>query len=137
MVWNKNRSEESLHETGGDVSKIILLDLAVKLFSLGNSLLLGPPVLEPDLDLGVRQLKFLGKVRPLSDGEITLGFVLLLQLVQLLTGEGSPGLPVRSVFPQDWSDWKDWRLLVLEVPQHQQLGLRTGEEGWERRGREE
>ena len=109
----------------------------MKLLSLCNSLLLGPPVLEPDLDLGVGQLKFLGKLCPLCDGEVALGFVFLLQVVELLTGEGSPRLPVGPVLPQDGADWEDGRLLgLLEVPQQHQLGL-TGEEGWERRRREE
>ena len=89
----------------------------MKLLSLSNSLFLGSSVLEPDLDLGVAQLKFLGKLCSLRDGEITLGFVFLLQLLQLFTGEGSPRLPVRAVFPEDGANWKDWRLLVLEAPQ--------------------
>ena len=102
----------------------------MKLLSLSNSLLLCSPVLEPDLHLGICQLELLSKLGSLCDGEITLGFVFPLQLVELLTGERSPGFPVCSVFPQDWPDWKDWRLLVLEVPQQHQLGL-AGEEGWE------
>ena len=101
----------------------------MKLFRLGNSLLLGPPVLEPDLDLGVSDLELLGKLCPLGDGEVTLGFVLLLELLQLLTGEGSPGLPVRFVFPQDWTGRENRRsLMVLEVPENHQL-RGTREEG--------
>ena len=75
----------------------------MKLLGLGNPLLLGPSVLEPDLDLSVSDLELLGELCPLGDGEVTLGFVLLLQLVQLITGEGGPGLSVSFVFPQDRS----------------------------------
>ena len=104
----------------------------MELLSLCNPLLLGPPVLEPDLDLGVAQLELLGELCPLGDGEVALGFVLGLQQLQLLAGERSPGLPVRPVFPQDWPHWKDWRRLLVapEVPQQHQLGL-AGEEGRE------
>ena len=104
----------------------------MELLSLCNPLLLGPPVLEPDLDLGVAQLELLGELCPLGDGEVALGFVLGLQQLQLLAGERSPGFPVRPVFPQDWPHWKDWRRLLVapEVPQQHQLGL-AGEEGRE------
>ena len=95
----------------------------MEFFSLSDSLLLGPPVLEPDLDLSVCQLELPGEVRPLGDGEVTLGFVFVLQLLELITGEGSPGLPVSSVLPQDGPGWNDWRgWVALEVPQHDQLG---------------
>ena len=92
-----------LEETCTNSSQVGLLNLAVKLLGLGNPLLLGPSVLEPDLDLSVSDLELLGELCPLGDGEVTLGFVLLLQLVQLITGEGGPGLSVSFVFPQDRS----------------------------------
>ena len=52
---------------------------------------LGPPVLEPDLHLGLRQVEAQGEVEPLTDGEISGGFELVLQADQLLVREGRPG----------------------------------------------
>ena len=79
-----------------------------------QSLGLGPPVLEPDLDLGVGQLEAVGELGPLGDGEVALLNILLLQLGELLVGEGSPGLPVRLVFPQSALQWQlgHWRACV-------------------------
>ena len=88
------RDERARHAAGGG--------LQAGLVGLGllQPLGLGPPVLEPDLDLGVAQLEAVRELGPLGDGEVALLQVLLLQLGQLLVGEGSPGLPVRLVFPQ-------------------------------------
>ena len=109
----------------------------MEFFSLGDSLFLCSPVLEPDLDLSVSQLKILGKLRPLGDGEVTLGFVFPLQLLQLVGGEGRPRLPVRLVFPQDGAG-QDWRLLVVvEAPQQHQLGGAGGVQRHQGRGRGE
>ena len=67
---------------------------------LRDSLRLRPPVLEPDLDLSLRDVQAGCELRPLGDAEVGLLLVLLLQLAQLLGGERRPWLPVRSVLPQ-------------------------------------
>ena len=67
---------------------------------LCDPLRLRPPVLEPDLDLRLRDVQAGCELRPLGDAEVGLLLVLLLQLAQLLGGERSPWLPVRSVLPQ-------------------------------------
>ena len=61
---------------------------------------LGPPVLEPDLDLGLGELELGGELGPLGDGQVLLLTELLLQAVQLLGCEGGPGLPVGLVLPK-------------------------------------
>ena len=61
---------------------------------------LGSPVLEPDLDLGLRQLQLGGELCPLGYRQVLLLPELLLQGVQLLGGEGGAGLPVGLVLPQ-------------------------------------
>ena len=53
---------------------------------------LGPPVLEPGLDLGVRHLEALGHGRPLGGGEVLLLVEALLQLADLDPAEGRPRL---------------------------------------------
>ena len=77
--------------------------MTAELLSLSDPLLLGASVLEPDLDLGVSQLQILGEVCSLSDGEVGLALVLVLQFLQLVGGEGCPRLAVSSVLPQDGS----------------------------------
>merc|ERR1712203_398198 len=67
---------------------------------LCDPLRLRPPVLEPDLDLRLRDVQAGCELRPLGDAEVGLLLVLLLQLAQLLGGERCPWLPVRSVLPQ-------------------------------------
>ena len=57
-------------------------------------------VLEPDLDLSFRDSKTGRKLCSLRDCEITFGIVLLLQLAQLLVGEGCSRLAIRFVFPK-------------------------------------
>jgi hypothetical protein len=59
---------------------------------------LGPAVLEPDLDLRLRQLQLRRELGPLRDGQILLVLELLLQGRQLLGRERGPGLPVGLVF---------------------------------------
>ena len=69
-------------------------------FRLLDPLGLGPPVLEPDLDLGLGELELVGELCALRDGEVLLLPELLLQRVQLLGGEGGARLPVGLVLPQ-------------------------------------
>ena len=90
---NQGRRDEGNVAGGGLQRGLVSLGL---LQPLG----LGASVLEPDLDLGVRQLETLRKLRPLGDGQVTLLDVFLLQLGELLICEGCPGFPVRLVFPQ-------------------------------------
>ena len=101
-------------EWRGQGRKVGSLNLVAEFFCLRDSLFLCSSVLEPDLDLGVRQLELLGKVCSLGDGEVSLGLVFLLQSVQLLGGEGSSGFAISSVLPQDWpGSWQHWRRLVM------------------------
>lgn len=69
-------------------------------FCLLQPLGLGSPVLEPDLDLGLRQVEGTGELRALGNGEVLLLAELPLQREQLRRGEGGPGLSVRLVFSQ-------------------------------------
>ena len=105
--------QEAGDEGGRDERHVPGRGLQAGLVSLRllQSLGLGPPVLEPDLDLGVGQLEAVGELGPLGDGEVALLNILLLQLGELLVGEGSPGLPVRLVFPQSALQWQlgHWR----------------------------
>ena len=66
-----------------------------KSFDLGllEPLGLGPPVLEPDLDLCLGELELGGELGPLRDGQVLLLPELLLQAVQLLGRERGPRLP--------------------------------------------
>ena len=100
--WEAAPSENARDQGGRDHGQVLpgVLQAGLVDLGLGDPLGLGPPVLEPDLDLGLSQLKLASKVRPLSDGQVALLVEFLLQLVELLVGEGSPGLPVRLVFPQ-------------------------------------
>ena len=69
-------------------------------FGLLEPLGLGPPVLEPDLDLCLGELELGGELGPLGDGQVLLLPELLLQAVQLLGRERRSRLPVRLVLPQ-------------------------------------
>ena len=67
--------------------------------STGQLLLpLGPPVLEPRLDLDLRQVESLGQLHPLVDAQVLVMLELCLQLLQLLRTVGLSGLPVHSRF---------------------------------------
>ena len=114
---------------------------------LCDPLRLRPPVLEPDLDLRLRDVQAGCELRPLGDAEVGLGQVLLLQPVQLLVGERGPRLPVRPVLPQGALErqvghggeggsggerlrWRKvaWRgSCLLQLLQKQQLGEGGGE----------
>ena len=61
---------------------------------------LGPPVLEPDLDLCLGELERGRELCPLGDAQVLLGPELLLQGGELLRGEGRARLPVGLVLPQ-------------------------------------
>ena len=50
-----------------------------------------PPILEPDLDLGLRQLELLGQLHPLRDGQVLVLLKLRLQGLDLGGGESSAG----------------------------------------------
>ena len=106
--WEAAPSENARDQGGRDHGQVLpgVLQAGLVDLGLGDPLGLGPPVLEPDLDLGLSQLKLASKVRPLSDGQVALLVEFLLQLVELLVGEGSPGLPVRLVFPQGALQWE-------------------------------
>ena len=109
--------------------------MACEFLGLGNPLLLGAPVLEPDLDLGVGELKVPGEVSPLGDGEVALGLVLPLEPVQLLRGEGGSRLPVCPVLPEDRAGGKERRRALMLVQRSQEEKLRLlGKEGKVRRG---
>lgn len=72
-----------------------------KLFQLGllQSLGFGPPVLEPDFDLSLRQVERVGELGSLGDGEVLLLAKLALQRQQLRGSEGRARFPVVFVFP--------------------------------------
>lgn len=72
-----------------------------KLFQLGllQSLGFGPPVLEPNFDLSLRQVERVGELGSLSDGEVLLLAKLALQRQQLGGSEGRARFPVVFVFP--------------------------------------
>ena len=65
-----------------------------------QALRLGPPVLEPNLDLGLGEPQRRAKLGPLRYAEVLLLAELLLERQQLLGGERCAGLPVRFVLPQ-------------------------------------
>ena len=64
-----------------------------------------PSVLEPGLDLDLRQLESLGQLQPLGDGQVLVRLELGLQLVQLLGAVGLSRLPVHSGLPGSPSYW--------------------------------
>ena len=59
-----------------------------------------PSVLEPNFDLSFCKFKMIREFCSLCYGKILFLSELLLQGVQLLGGEGGPGLPVRFMFSQ-------------------------------------
>ena len=67
---------------------------------LMESLRLGTPVLEPDLDLGLGEVKLIGELCPLGDAEVLLLLVLFLEVVQLLGSERCSWLPVSFVLAE-------------------------------------
>lgn len=73
-----------------------------ELLQLGllQSLGLGPPILEPDFDLGLCEVEGAGELGSLGDGQVLLLAELALQSQQLGSGERGSGLPVRLVLPQ-------------------------------------
>ena len=146
-------SQNPRDQGGRDEGQVLPGVLKGGLVNLGlrDPLGLGPSVLEPDLHLGLGQIKLSSEVRSLGDGEVALLVEFLFQLVELLVGEGSPGLPVRLVFPQSALERERWTatadllvlvlvllavvslelgklLLLLELLQEEQLG-HPGEHG--------
>ena len=79
-------------------------------FRLLEPFCLGPPVLEPDLHLGLRQLQLGGELSSLRYRQVLLLSELLLKRVELLGGEGSPRLPVWLVLPQRAAEGPGGRL---------------------------
>ena len=67
-------------------------------FSFSESLLFRPPILEPDLDLGLGEFKVLSKLCSLSDREVFLLSKFSLECNQLRAGERSSGFPVLLLF---------------------------------------
>jgi len=67
---------------------------------LSQPLVFRSPVLEPDLDLGLTQLKLVGELRSLGNRQVLLLLELILERHQLLGGERGPGLPVGLVLSQ-------------------------------------
>ncbi len=61
---------------------------------------LGPPILEPDLDLRLRQLQLIRKFCPLRDREIVLLAIFALESRQLSRSERRPRLPISSMLAQ-------------------------------------
>ncbi len=61
---------------------------------------LGPPILEPDLDLRLRQLQLIRKLCPLRDREIVLLAILPLESRQLSRRERRPRLPISFMLAQ-------------------------------------
>ena len=120
-------------EVAGLSPQGVLVDLRLR-----QPLGLGPPVLEPDLDLRLREAETLGEVRPLRDGKVALLQVLGLKLVQLRRAERRPGLAVRPVLPQGALEGKLGhvhrhlsRALVLELAEKLILKKwRHKGEGW-------
>jgi len=74
----------------------------LELLQLGllESLGLGPAVLEPDLDLCLRQAEGPGELGPLGDGQVLFLSEPPLQGQQLGRGEGGPRFSVVLVFSQ-------------------------------------
>ena len=95
-------SENAGDQGGRDHGQVLpgVLQAGLVNLRLGDPLRLGPPVLEPDLHLGLRQLQLGGELGPLGYRQVLLLPELLLQGVQLLGGEGGAGLPVGLVLPQ-------------------------------------
>ena len=69
-------------------------------FSLLEALGLGPPVLEPDLDLSFGEVERGGELGTFGYREVLLLAEFALKSEKLWRGEGSPGLPVRLVLPE-------------------------------------
>lgn len=69
------------------------------------------PVLEPDLDLGLRQRQGGGELGSFGNGQVLLLTKLPLQGKELRGGEGSAGLAVGFVFSQGADCWTElpWR----------------------------
>ena len=99
---------------------------------LGQPLGLGPPVLEPDLDLGLAQLQLVGKLRSLGNRQVLFLLELILERHQLLGGEGSPRLPVGLVLSQMAPQGKAGHLTKALKPMRNGGGclVNGGWEGW-------
>jgi hypothetical protein len=117
---------------------------------------LGPPVLEPDLDLRLRQLQLIRELRPLRDREIGLFPVFALQSRQLGLGERRPLLAVSFMLAEGAAQRRQMAghqggdgvsvaaaagtellyQLVLEEGSHERSAGRdrTGSGGWRRHG---
>jgi hypothetical protein len=72
--------------------------LALRHLQPGGQLLLplGPPVLEPRLDLYFGEIERFGQFHPLADAQVLVDFEFGLEAFQLLGAVGLAGLPVES-----------------------------------------
>ena len=74
--------------------------------SLLNPLVLGSPVLEPDLDLSLRQLEPLRQLAPPGPADVLCAAVLHLQQGGLLLAEGGSLSPSSGIFTGSSRHWK-------------------------------
>ncbi len=79
--------------------QLLLLLLFIQL-RFREPLGLGPPILEPDLNLCLRQLQLIRKLRPLRDREIVLLAIFALQSRQLSRRERRARLPISFMLAQ-------------------------------------
>ena len=91
-------SKRSGHERGRGEPQPLQLGL---LQPLG----LGASVLKPDFDLSLCELELGRELCSLRYRQVLLLPELLLQGVELLGGEGCPGLPVGFMLPQGTAEW--------------------------------
>ena len=83
---------------GRRLGRLGLLLLLVELLDGLDLLLeLHPPVLEPDLDLALRQAELVRHLYPPPPGEVVVGVELLLQLEGLVAGVGLAAAPPEAV----------------------------------------
>ena len=98
---------------GGRLGRLRLLLLLVELLDGLDLLLeLHASVLEPDLDLSLRQAELVRHFDPSPAGEVVVGVELLLQLQGLVPGVSLPAPPSQPVGPREEmrAAWKQRRV---------------------------